>query len=89
MKKLEEDLSFRVLAAGEFAEATDDLRVSPSPSGGLFGRCSWRVVGLAREMRLASFVKLSINGTKVRANGSKHKAMTYERTGLAEDPDSV
>ena len=44
------------------------------------------VVGLAREMRLASFVKLSINGTKVRANGSKHKAMTYERTGLAEDP---
>ena len=44
------------------------------------------VVGLAREMGLASFVKLSINGTKVRANGSKHKAMSYERTGLAKDP---
>ena len=37
------------------------------------------VVRLARELGLASFGKLSIDGTKVRANASKHKAMSYGR----------
>ena len=37
------------------------------------------VVGLARELGLAKFGTLSIDGTKVRANASKRKAMTYRR----------
>ena len=37
------------------------------------------VVRLARELGLARFGKLSIDGTKVRANASKHKAMSYGR----------
>ena len=37
------------------------------------------VVGLARELGLARFGKLSIDGTKVRANASKRKAMSYGR----------
>ena len=37
------------------------------------------VVRLARELGLASFGKLSIDGTKVRANASKRKAMSYGR----------
>ena len=43
------------------------------------GGCSWRWVRVAREMGLARFGKLSIDGTKVRANASKRKAMSYER----------
>ena len=37
------------------------------------------VVRVAREMGLSSFGKLSIDGTKVRANASKRKAMSYGR----------
>ena len=39
------------------------------------------VVQVAREMGLARFGKLSVDGTKVRANASKRKAMSYERMG--------
>ncbi len=39
------------------------------------------VAELAREMGLARFGKLSVDGTKVRANASKRKAMSYERMG--------
>ena len=37
------------------------------------------VVRLAAETGVASFGKLSIDGTKVRANASKRKAMSYSR----------
>ena len=37
------------------------------------------VVRLARELGLASFGKLSIDGTKVRATASKRKVMSYGR----------
>ena len=39
------------------------------------------VLRVAREMGLARFGKLSVDGTKVRANASKRKAMSYERIG--------
>ena len=39
------------------------------------------VVQVAREMGLARFGKLSVDGTKVRAKASKRKAMSYERMG--------
>ena len=42
------------------------------------------VVRLVREMGVAHFGKLSIDGTKVRANASKRKAMSYGRM-LAEE----
>ena len=41
------------------------------------------VVRLAGELGLAHFGKLSIDGTKVRANASKRKAMSYGR--MAEE----
>ena len=41
-------------------------------------------IRLARELGLVSFGKLSIDGTKVRANASKRKAMRYERMAEAE-----
>ena len=49
-----------------------------------FAAVIWRisrreVVRLARETGVANFGKLSIDGTKVRANASKRKAMSYGR----------
>ena len=52
-----------------------------------FGDGTWRtsrrlfveVVRLAQELGLARLGKLSIDGTKVRANASKRKAMSYDR----------
>ena len=37
------------------------------------------VVRLAQELGLARLGKLSIDGTKVRANASRRKAMSYDR----------
>ena len=42
------------------------------------------VVRLAQELGLARLGKLSIDGTKVRANASKRKAMSYDRMGEEE-----
>ena len=42
------------------------------------------VVRLAQELGLARFGKLSIDGTKVRANASKRKAMSYGRMAKEE-----
>ena len=58
------------LPEGHLAHHVSDLRISR--------RCSWRW-SVWRELGLASFGKLSIDGTKVRANASKRKAMSYGR----------
>ncbi len=67
-RKLEEDVAFQVLGVGNF----------PSHS---FKGMFVKVVRVAREMGLASFGKLSRDGTKVRANASKRKAMSDGRMG--------
>ena len=78
-RKLEEDVAFRVLAAGNFPQHRTIWRVSAAAPGrfqavvrrgGSVWLASW---GLAR------FGKLSVDGTKVRANASKRKAMSYGR----------
>ena len=77
-KKLEEDVAFRMLAAGNFpAHRT----ISKFRRRHLedFRKLFVEVVGLARELGLAKFGTLLIDGTKVRANASKRKAMTYRR----------
>ena len=77
-RKLEEDVAFRMLAAGNFPQhrtVCEFRRRHLSDFQALFVE----VVRLARELGLARFGKLSIDGTKVRANASKHKAMSYGR----------
>ena len=77
-RKLEEDVAFRVLGAGNFPShrtLCEFRRRHLEEFKGLFVE----VVCLAREMGLLSFGKLSIDGTKVRANASKRKAMSYGR----------
>ena len=77
-RKLEEDVAFRMLGAGNFPDHRTICtfrRRNLEHLRGLF----LQVVRLSREMGLSRFGTLSIDGTKVRANASKRKAMSYER----------
>ena len=73
-----EDVPFRVLAAGEhphFTTINDFRNRHRAALAGLFGQ-------VLRECKSAGLVKLghvAIDGTKMKANASKHKAMSYER----------
>ena len=76
-RKLEEDVAFRVLGAGNFPQHRT--------------LCEFRRRHLSdfKELlvavgRLARFGKLSIDGTKVRANASKRKAMSDGRMAKEE-----
>ena len=82
-RKLEEDVAFRVLGAGNFPShrtLCEFRRRHLEEFKGLFVE----VVRLAREAGLLSFGKLSIDGTKVRANASKRKAMSSGRMRAEE-----
>ena len=77
-RRLEEDVAFRMLAAGNFPNhrtICEFRRRHLSDFRALF----LEVVRLSREMGLVRLGTLSIDGTKVRANASKHKAMSYDR----------
>ena len=76
--KLEEDVAFRVLAAGNFPQHRTICEFRRRHLDD-FKQLFVEVVGLARELGLARFGKLSVDGTKVRANASKRKAMSYGR----------
>ena len=77
-RKLEEDVAFRVLAAGNFPSHRT-LCAFRRRHLGDFKRLFVAVVRLVAEVGVAHFGKLSIDGTKVRANASKRKAMSYTR----------
>ena len=82
-RKLEEDVAFRVLAAGNFPQhrtLCEFRRRHLEDFQALFVE----VVRLAQELGLARLGKLSIDGTKVRANASKRKAMSYDRMQAEE-----
>lgn len=77
-KRLEEDIGFRVLAANntpDFRTISDFRKDHLQNLAGLF-------VQVLKMCRRAGIVKLghvAIDGTKVKANASKHKAMSYKR----------
>ena len=82
-RKLEEDVAFRMLAAGNFPQhrtLCEFRRRHLADFQALFVE----VVRLAQELGLARLGKLSIDGTKVRANASKRKAMSYDRMQAEE-----
>ncbi len=77
-RRLHEDVAFRVLAAGNFpAHRTirDFRAIHLEELAQLFVQ----VVRLAREMGLVKLGTIAVDGTKVKANASRHKAMSYER----------
>ena len=77
-RKLEEDVAFRVLAAGNFPQHRTLCEFRRRHLAD-FQTLFVEVVRLAQELGLARLGKLSIDGTKVRANASKRKAMSYDR----------
>ena len=82
-RKLEEDIAFRMLAAGNFPQhrtLCEFRRRHLEDFGAVFAE----VVRLARTMGLAGLGRMSVDGTKVRANASKRKAMSYGRMAREE-----
>ena len=77
-KKLYEDVAFRMLGAGNFPSHRTicDFRLRHLPElKALFVQ----VVRLAKELGLVKLGTMALDGTKVKANASKHKAMSYGR----------
>lgn len=77
-RKLHEDVAFRVLAAENFPKhrtLSDFRRLHLAKFEELFVQ----VVRLAKEAGLVKLGTLAIDGTKIRASASKHKAMSYGR----------
>lgn len=77
-RKLHEDVAFRVLAAGNFPKhrtICDFRALHLDELAGLFVQ----VVKLARECGMVKLGTVAIDGTKVKASASRHKAMSYRR----------
>jgi transposase len=77
-KRLEEDVPFRVLAAGQmpdFRTISDFRKIHLEALGGLFEQ----VLQMALEAGAMKLGRVSLDGTKIKANASKHKAMSYGR----------
>jgi transposase len=77
-KRLVEDIAFRVLAAGnepDFRTISEFRRIHLKALEGLFVQ----VLQLALKLGAMKLGRVAIDGTKIKANASKHKAMSYER----------
>ena len=77
-KKLEEDVAYRVLSAGNFPahRTIADFRQRHLEE---FASLFVQVVRIAQEVGLVKLGTLAVDGSKVKANASKHKAMSYRR----------
>jgi transposase len=77
-RRLGEDVAFRLLAAEnqpDFRTIADFRQRHLAALEGLFVQ----VLRLAREAGALSVGRVAIDGTKLQANASKHKAMSYKR----------
>ncbi len=77
-RKLEEDVAFRMLAAGNFPQHRTICEFRRRHLKD-FKKLFVQVVILGREMGMVRLGRLGIDGTKVRANASRRKAMSYGR----------
>jgi transposase len=82
-RKLHEDVAFRVLAAGNFPahRTIRDFRALHLKE---LSELFVQVVRLAREMGLVKLGTIAVDGTKIKANASRHKAMSYGHMLKAE-----
>ena len=77
-KRLQEDIGFKLLAAGnepDFRTLSDFRKLHLKVLQGLFEQ----VLRLAMELGALRLGRVAIDGSKVKANASKHKAMSYKR----------
>ena len=82
-KKRHEDVAFRVLAAENFP-AHRTIRQFRASHLNEFTELFVQVVRLAREMGLVKLGTIAVDGTKIKANASRHKAMSYGRMQTSE-----
>jgi transposase len=78
-----EDVAFRYLAADEHPDhdTIADFRKEHLTA---LGQLFVQVLQLCQRAGLVKLGHVALDGTKVKANASKHKAMSYERMGEAE-----
>jgi transposase len=79
-RRLAEDVGFRVLAAGnapDFRTIADFRTRHLTALRGFFEQ----VLRVASAMGVPRLGRVALDGTKVKANASKHKAMSYQRMG--------
>jgi transposase len=76
--KLRDSVAFRVLAAGNEPDfrTINDFR---KRHGVALRRMFDQVLQMCREAGLVKLGRVAIDGTKIKANASKHKAMSYSR----------
>ena len=77
-KKTHEDLAFRVLTGGQHPDhvrISEFRRIHSEALAGLFTQ----VLALCQKAGLVQLGHVALDGTKVKANASKHKAMSYDR----------
>ena len=77
-QRLHEDIAFRVLAANntpDFRTISDFRKDNLDALSGLF----IQVLALCQQAGLVKLGHVALDGTKVKANASKHKAMSYGR----------
>ena len=76
--KLQEDIAFRVLAANntpDFRTISDFRKEHLKALASLF----LQVLKLCQKAGLVKLGHIALDGTKIKANASKHKAMSYKR----------
>jgi transposase len=77
-KRLMEDIAFRILAAGnqpDFRTISDFRKIHLDALQNLFEQ----VLQLALTAGAIKLGRVALDGTKIKANASKHKAMSYKR----------
>ena len=82
-QRLNEDVAFRVLAAGngpDFRTIADFGKIHRETLKGLFEQ----ILKMALELGAMKLGRVALDGSKVKANASKHKAMSYDRMGEQE-----
>jgi transposase len=77
------DVAFRVIAGGTHPHFTT-INEFRSAYRGEVSKLFLHVLQLCRAAGLVSLGHISVDGTKVNANASKHKAMSYERMQAEE-----
>ena len=83
-RRLEEDVAFRVLSAGnapDFRTISDFRKRHLKALKGLFVQVLW----LCQKAGLVKLGHVALDGTKMKANASKHKAMSYGRMEKEEE----
>ena len=79
-----EDIPFRVLSADNHPDHTSIAGFRKTHLAALAGLFA-QVLALCRQAGLVKLGHVALDGTKVKANASKHKAMSYGRMCAAEE----